>query len=129
MDSSTTRNLSATAIPMPIHAIEAFCKRWQVKEFALFGSVFRADFRPDSDVDLMVVFEPEAHPTFFELGDMQEELEALFSRNVDIVTRKSIERSVNWYRKKFILDGTEIIYARCCLSSCPCFGQALDHLP
>ncbi len=92
-------------------AIEAFCKKWRVKEFALFGSILRSDFRPDSDVDVMVVFDPAAHPTFIDLAGMEDELEELFGRDVDVVTRKGIERSINWYRRKAILDHAEVIYA------------------
>ena len=49
--------------------IKAFCDRWQVTEFSLFGSVLRDDFRPDSDIDVMVQFHPEAHPTFLSLDN------------------------------------------------------------
>ena len=47
-------------IDIPMEQIEAFCRRWRVVEFTLFGSVLREDFRPDSDVDVLVSFEPEA---------------------------------------------------------------------
>ncbi len=47
-------------IPLPMDAIEAFCQKWQIIEFALFGSVLRDDFRPDSDIDVLVTYAPDA---------------------------------------------------------------------
>jgi hypothetical protein len=58
------------AIELPMHQIAEFCQKWQVTEFALFGSVLRDDFRPDSDIDVMVQFHPDAHPTFLDLTYM-----------------------------------------------------------
>ena len=100
-------------IHMPIsrETIEAFCRKWDIKEFALFGSVLRDDFRPDSDVDVMVQFDPDAHRTLFDLVEMQDELRAIFSRNVDILTRRGVEQSRNYIRKKEILSTAEVIYA------------------
>ena len=79
-------------------------------EFALFGSVLRDDFRPDSDVDVMVQFEPEAHPTLFDLVEMEGELKQIFGRDVDLVTRKGIESSRNYLRRKAILSSVNVIY-------------------
>src|SRR5437762_3013093 len=84
-------NLPQTAIPLPMAAIAEFCRRWGVKEFALFGSVLRDDFRPDSDVDVMVTFEESSHPTLFEFAEMQEHLAAILGRKVDLVTRSGVE--------------------------------------
>jgi len=47
-------------IDIPMDRIEEFCRRWKIREFSLFGSVLREDFRPDSDVDVLVSFEPDA---------------------------------------------------------------------
>ena len=98
-------------MPIPRETIEAFCRKWDIKEFALFGSVLRDDFRPDSDVDVMVQFDPDAHRTLFDLVEMQDELRAIFSRNVDILTRRGVEQSRNYIRKKEILSTAEVIYA------------------
>jgi uncharacterized protein len=62
------------AIDLPMEKIAEFCDRWQVTEFTLFGSVLRDDFRPDSDIDVMVQFHSEAHPTFSSLDQMEAEL-------------------------------------------------------
>jgi len=60
--------LPKTAIPLPLDAIRDFCARWQVICFELFGSVLRDDFRDESDVDVMITFDPTAHPTLITLG-------------------------------------------------------------
>jgi uncharacterized protein len=102
--------MSTPAIELPTEKIAAFCHRWQVEEFALFGSVLRDDFRPDSDIDIMVQFHPEAHPTLFDLVTMEDELKILFQRDVDLVTRKGIETSRNYLRRQAILSSAQVIY-------------------
>ncbi len=89
--------------------LAAFCKRWQVTELALFGSVLRDDFGPDSDVDVLVEFAPGCTPG---LGfvSMADELSEMFGRQVDVLTRSSVERSQNYIRRKAILQSTETIY-------------------
>jgi predicted nucleotidyltransferase len=98
-------------ITIPKEKIKAFCKRWKVTEFALFGSVLRPDFRPDSDVDVLVSFAPDARWTLFDLVTMQDELEAIFGRKVDLVERKAIEQSPNYIRRKSIWKNPDVIYA------------------
>jgi predicted nucleotidyltransferase len=97
-------------IDLPIKKIGAFCQKWQVTEFALFGSVLRDDFRPDSDIDILVTFSLDAHPTLFDLVYMEDELKILFQRDVDLVTRKAIESSRNYLRQKAILSSAQVIY-------------------
>lgn len=98
-------------IEIPTDKIADFCQRWKITEFAFFGSVLREDFRPDSDIDILVTFAPDAHRTMFELVDMQDELEAMFKRKVDLVSRRGIEQSRNYLRRKAILNSAQIIYA------------------
>jgi uncharacterized protein len=102
--------MTSTAIDLPMGKIAEFCHKWQVTEFALFGSVLRDDFRPDSDIDVMVQFHPEAHPTLFDLTYMEDELKVLFQRDIDLVTRKGIETSRNYLRRKAILSSAQVIY-------------------
>jgi hypothetical protein len=71
-----------------------FCREWQVTELSLFGSVLREDFKQHSDVDVLVSFAPEAHPSLADLLKMEEQLATLFGRKVDLVTRRSVEASV-----------------------------------
>ena len=97
-------------ILVPQEAIAAFCKKWRIVEFDLFGSVLRDDFRPDSDVDIMVVFEPDARWDFGQLLAMTNELENVFGRKVDLVERRLIEGSENYIRRKHILSHMENIY-------------------
>lgn len=98
-------------IELPIHKIEAFCHKWQVDEFALFGSVLRDDFRPDSDIDVMVNFNANARPTFGGLDRMENELKFIFNREIDLITRKGIESSRNYIRRENILSSAQVIYA------------------
>jgi uncharacterized protein len=98
-------------IEIPIDKIADFCQRWKITEFAFFGSVLRDDFRPDSDIDVLVTFAPNAHRTLFDMVDMQDELEAMFARKVDLVSKRGIERSRNYLRRKAILNSAQIIYA------------------
>jgi uncharacterized protein len=95
-------------IPVRQEQIEAFCRKWKIREFALFGSVLRDDFRPDSDVDVLVEFEAEYHPGFRGWNSMIEELEAMFGRTVDLVRKELV---VNPYRRRHILQNQEILYA------------------
>lgn len=85
-------------------AVSSFCKKWRVVELDLFGSALRLDFGPASDVDLLVVYAEDAHPTLFDEGHMQEELEALFGRPVHFMTKRAVENSSNPIRRKAILE-------------------------
>jgi predicted nucleotidyltransferase len=90
--------------------IAEFCRRWKITEFALFGSVLRDDFRPDSDIDVLVSFAPDASWRFYDLVSMKDELEAMFGRPVDLVEKRLVERSENYIRRKHILNHMETIY-------------------
>ncbi len=103
--------MSIAAIELPMENIAEFCHKWQVTEFALFGSILRDDFRPDSDIDVMVQFHPDAHPTFRTLDQMEAELQTIFRREVDLITRQGIETSRNYLRRHDILSSAQVIYA------------------
>ena len=90
--------------------IAEFCRRWKITEFALFGSVLRDDFRPDSDIDVLVTFAPGASWRFYDLISIREELESLFGRPIDLVEKRLVERSENYIRRKHILNHLETIY-------------------
>lgn len=87
-----------------------FCRRWQIVELALFGSVLRADFRPESDIDVLVTFAPDASWRFYDLMDMKEELEKIFGRRVDLVEKRLVEESENYIRRNHILRNRETLY-------------------
>jgi len=98
-------------LPLPMDAIRAFCQRWNVSEFALFGSVLHDDFNADSDVDVMITFADRSGMTLFRLMTMTEELEALFGRKVDLITRQNIETSRNYVVRKQVLNNAQVIFA------------------
>src|SRR4051794_4135229 len=86
-----------------------FCHRWKVTEFSLFGSVVRDDFGPESDVDVLVTFAADARWTLFDMSDMSEELRSLFGRDVDLLTRRAVEGSLNPIRKTSILGSAVML--------------------
>jgi len=93
---------------IPTDRIEAFCKKWRVKEFSLFGSVLSEDFRPDSDVDVLVELWPGHGLTLYDWLDMIDELKEIFGRDVDLVAKGGLK---NPLRRKEILRTAEVIYA------------------
>ena len=95
---------------IPDDALAAFCARWKVAELALFGSALRDDFGPESDVDLLVTFAPDARWSLFDLFNMERELEAMTGRPVDLMTKRSIEESHNWIRRKAILSTAQPVF-------------------
>ncbi len=99
-------------IEVPRHRIAAFCERWRIAELALFGSVMREDFGPESDVDVLVTFHPSARPTLMEMTRIEDELSELFGRRVDLVERRGVERSRNHLRRGAILRSARTVYAR-----------------
>jgi uncharacterized protein len=100
--------MATVQLPIPRKEIAAFCKRWQVVEFSLFGSVLRDDFRPDSDVDVLVTFSEGAQISLFDLVQMKLELEEIFHRPVDVIEKDALE---NPFRKREILNTAQVIYA------------------
>lgn len=102
--------IASVKIPLPDLEIEELCRRWRVAELALFGSVLRDDFRLDSDVDVLVTFEPGAHWSLFDMVRMQKELESVLGRKVDLVERKAVEQSENYIRRKRILGSLVPVY-------------------
>lgn len=98
-------------IDLPKDKIAEFCKKWKIREFSIFGSVLREDFRSDSDVDVLVDFKPDSGHTLFDLVSMIDELKNIFGRDVDLLTRKAVERSRNYIRRKEILSSAEVVYA------------------
>ncbi|HUT47542.1 MAG TPA: nucleotidyltransferase family protein [Sedimentisphaerales bacterium] len=84
------------------------CRKWKVTELSLFGSILRDDFGPDSDIDVLVVFQTDAPWSMWNLMDMKAELEALFDRPVDLVEKEALR---NPWRKRRILSTYEVVYA------------------
>lgn len=95
-------------IEIPRKAIEDFCRRWKISEFSLFGSVLRNDFRPDSDVDVLVEFHSDATWSLFDLVLMQDELADIFGRKVDLVERSAVR---NPFRRREIERTRQVLFA------------------
>ena len=98
-------------VSIPQEEIAAFCERWGVVEFALFGSVLRDDFTDESDVDVLIEFTDGPTPGLFGFVRMADELEELFGRKVDLVTRGAVENSRNPNRRKSVLESAQVVYA------------------
>ncbi len=97
-------------LDLSIAQIKEICDRWQITEFALFGSVLRDDFNPTSDIDVLITFAPNARKGLLTLARIKHELEELLGREVDIATKKSIEQSQNTSRSHEILRSAQVIY-------------------
>lgn len=97
-------------LDLPMVHIKELCDRWQIVEFALFGSVLREDFQPTSDIDVLITFAPNARKGLLTLARIKHELEDLLGRNVDLLTKKSIEQSHNLDRRSTILQSAQVLY-------------------
>lgn len=97
-------------IKIPKEQIADFCRKWKIVELRLFGSVLRDDFRPGSDVDILVTFSRDAQWSLLDHVTMEQEASAIFGRKVDLVSRKAIERSENYIRRKAILESAQPYY-------------------
>ena len=101
---------SEPRIEIPRDEIAALCRRYDIASLSLFGSVLRDDFRPDSDVDVLVEFLPDARPSFWALMDIEQELTGIVGRKVDLVERDAVERSRNYIRRRSILRSAEPLH-------------------
>ncbi len=90
--------------------VEAFCRKWKITELSLFGSVLRDDFRPDSDVDVLVRFAKDTRYSLLDVIRAERELAEIIGREVDLVEREAVEESDNWIRRGHILSHTEPYY-------------------
>ncbi len=104
--------MSMSAVALPINELVAFCHDWHIAELAVFGSVLRDDFRPDSDIDLLATFADDADWSLLDSVRMNQEIEALLQRPVDLVSRRALERSANSLRRNAILASAQVIYPR-----------------
>ena len=96
---------------IPQKELTRFCRRWQIHEFALFGSALRADFNPESDVDVLVSFNEKANWGLFDHVQMRNDLEVIFKRKVDLVTRRALEQTQNQLLRDRILKTAKVIFS------------------
>lgn len=98
-------------LELPLEQLAAICGKYGVEELSVFGSALRDEFGPDSDVDFLVTFrDDDAGPWFGKYVDMEQDLAALLHRAVDLVSRRAVEQSDNYIRRKHILGTAERIY-------------------
>jgi uncharacterized protein len=98
-------------LQFPPQALEAFCRKWKIVRLEAFGSVLRQDFGPQSDVDLLVTFAQDAQWSLIDHVRMEDELAKIFARPVDLLTRRGVEASENWIRRKAILSSAQTVWA------------------
>ncbi len=99
--------MAHSRIPIPTDLIADFCRRHRIRHLGLFGSVLREDFRPESDVDVLVEFEPDVEVGLFALMDIQDELAALLGRRVDLVPRQGLKQVI----RASVLASEQVVYA------------------
>ena len=99
--------MSELKIKIPPEKLEAFCQRYQVRRMSLFGSVLRDDFLAQSDVDVLVQFDPDARVSFMTLSKMQRELAAIFQRPVDLVPQDGLKPTI----REEVLSSAQEVYA------------------
>jgi uncharacterized protein len=93
--------------PNMLKAIKDLCERYRAKELSIFGSALREDFRTDSDIDLLVEFEPEAQIGFVTLSRMQRELSAILNRPVDLVPKGGLKAKI----RESVISSAKVLYA------------------
>jgi predicted nucleotidyltransferase len=103
--------MTITKVDLDMSAIQQFCDRWQIIELSLFGSILRDDFRPDSDIDVLVCFAPDAPWTLIDLVNMEYELADITGRDIDLIEKRAIEKSPNPIRKAEVLNTAQVIYS------------------
>ena len=92
---------------LPMRALEDLCRRYQIRELALFGSVLTERFGQESDVDLLVEFEPQAAVGLLKLARIQRELSTLLKRNVDLIPKGGLKPRI----RQSVLSSAKVIYA------------------
>ena len=95
-------------IDIPEEKLARACREYQVKELALFGSVLRPDFGPDSDIDVLVEFEPDARIGFLAMASLARELSDMLGRQVDLVPKVGLKRRI----RRPVLESAQVIHAR-----------------
>ena len=90
--------------------LQDFCRTAKIIELCLFGSTLRDDFNPDSDIDILVTFNPDVNISFLQFVDLEYQLEDLLKRKVDLLEKTTVEKDFNWIRRQEILNNYQVIY-------------------
>ncbi|MGB0563535.1 MAG: nucleotidyltransferase family protein [Spirulinaceae cyanobacterium] len=93
-----------------LQTLTEFCQAHQITELAVFGSILRDDFNPKSDLDFLVTFHPQTKLSLMDLVGIQQQLEDLTGRKIDLLEKRAIENSHNWLRRQNILETAQTIY-------------------
>jgi len=100
-------------IAMSLDELTRFCRRWKIRELALFGSALRDEFGPDSDVDILVDFDEDADWSLLNHIQMQQELlQTLLGREVDLISKRALERSRNWLFRREVLNTAKVFFSK-----------------
>lgn len=91
---------------IPMDALSELCQQYYVRELSLFGSVLRDDFRDESDIDMLVEFEPDAPIGLFEHLELQEAIEQLIGRRVDLISKRGLNLTI----RDEVLASSHILY-------------------
>jgi len=97
----------AAQLNLNARELAEFCQRHLVAELAVFGSALRDDFGPESDVDILITFAPEAEVSLFDLVDMADELSAIIGRRVDLVPKQGLKPRI----RQSVLESAHVLYA------------------
>jgi predicted nucleotidyltransferase len=97
-------------LSLSLEEIAQLCQQWGITELALFGSVLSDQFNPDSDIDILIRFAPNARQGLLTLAKIKHDLETRIGRKVDLALKDSIETSENWIRRNEILQTAQVIY-------------------
>jgi len=105
------KSIQETSLALPVSELAGFCSRWQISALELYGSASRGGLRPDSDLDFLVTFRSGADWSLFDHVRMKRELESLTGRQVDLMTRRALERSHNWLLRKEVLRNARVVFS------------------
>ena len=109
-DGAPDRERAMVKMDISWEQLAGFCRRWKIRRLALFGSVLRDDFGPESDLDVLVTFAPDARWSLLDLVRMEGELSEVLQRPVDLLTERAVEQSPNWILRREILSTAEVVY-------------------
>jgi hypothetical protein len=99
--------MAQSQIKLPTEEVAELCRQYRVRQLALFGSVLGEEFGPESDVDVLVDFEPDAHIGFMALSRLQRELSVMLKRPVDLVPKDGLKARI----REAVLSSAEVVYA------------------
>lgn len=95
---------------LPSAGIAGFCRKWQIAELALFGSAVRGDFGSESDVDALATFSEGSEWGLLDHVQMQRELEDVFNRKADLISRRALDHTQNQLLRDEILKTAKVIF-------------------